>query len=99
MNLNELIAESRRRAEVGPDVSDDAFARLVEAENQALLDYHAEQLSRCWDHYSCDGDHPVPVLPWRRRASLWLRSWLWWRPWAFVHRILPGECECEGCDW
>lgn len=41
---------------------------------------------------------PTPGVykqPLRKRIKLWMKCWLWWRPWSFIHRIIPGGCECD----
>jgi len=40
---------------------------------------------------ACEAAKPKPPSRWTR-ARRWTLRTFWWRPWAFVHRVLPGEC-------
>lgn len=77
----------------------EASAKLAELFEEKFTEAMIEQavaLSKC-----CFGEVCVcpPIEPPSRRlrARRWLKATLWHRPWAFIHRILPGECDCD-CD-
>ena len=79
-------------------VSTKALVELFEKQFTEAMIEQAVALSKC-----CWGETCVcpPIVPPTRRARLrrWLKSRLWYRPWALVHRILPGECDCDCDEW
>ena len=77
-----------------------ALAELFQQQITDSMNEQAAALSRC--HYGCDGTcppEPVPAIPLPTRAKRWVKRRLWHRPWAFVHRVLPGECVCRECEY